>query len=75
MKCPICNEDMEQGFIQGGSIMAWTKKVHKISLLPKEGEVMLWHNMLRPSAIPASICKLCKKIIVDYSEIKIADRS
>ena len=69
MNCPVCNQEMEQGFVQSGNIMIWAKKIHKISLLPKDGDVLLWKNYLKSSAIPASICKECKKITIDYSEI------
>jgi len=75
MNCPICNQEMEQGFLQSGNIMSWTKKIHKVSLLPKEGEVLLWQNYWKPPAIPASICKACKKIILDYSELKVKEKN
>ena len=70
MKCPICNQEMERGFVQSGTRIIWTKRIHKISLLPKDGDVLLLHSVLKPSAIPASICKKCEKIIMDYSKIE-----
>ena len=68
MICPICNQEMQQGFVQSGTVILWTKKIHKVSLLHKDGDVLLLKSFLKPSAVPASICKECKKIIMDYSE-------
>ena len=73
MRCPICNQEMEQGFVQSGTKVIWTKRIHKISLLPKDGDVLLLKSVLIPSAIPASICRDCKKIMMDYSETEVSD--
>ena len=48
--------------------MVWVKKKHYLSLLPKEGEIILDRNYLSGSAIPAWICKNCKKVIGEYTE-------
>ena len=45
MRCPTCGNEMEPGYIQCGSKMAWVKSLHKVSLLPKEGEVLLGNNV------------------------------
>ncbi len=68
MKCPFCVNQMEQGFLQGGNLLVWTKKRHYLSLLTKEGEVELDRNYLVGTALPAWICRNCKKVIADYSE-------
>lgn len=68
MKCPYCGEEMEQGFLQGRNRIAWVKKKHLISTLPKEGEVLLENNTFKDFTLTAFICKSCKKIIVDYSD-------
>ncbi len=68
MKCPFCVTEMEKGLLQGGNILAWTKKRHYLSLLTKDGEVELARDYLIGPALPAWICKKCKKVIVDYSE-------
>ena len=58
MVCTICNQDMQQGFLQtSGPRVAWTKKIHKISLLPKVGEIMLENNLARGVNFSAYICK------------------
>jgi len=73
MKCPYCNSEMEQGLLQGMRRVAWVKKQHKISLLPKQGEIMLEDNTFSDFIFPAQICKNCKKIVVDYSEKEIQE--
>ena len=74
MQCPTCHQEMERGFVQSGNVMSWTKRIHKVSLLPRDGEVLLWQNWLKPSAIPASICKDCKTIMMDYSETEASEK-
>lgn len=68
MKCPYCDKEMEQGFLQGMKRVAWVKKQHKVSLLPKEGEILLENNTFKDFIFSAQICKGCKKIVVDYSD-------
>lgn len=68
MRCPFCGDSMEKGLIQGGNLLVWVKKKHYFSLLPKEGEVILDRDYLTGSAIPAWICKKCKKLIAEYTE-------
>lgn len=52
MKCPCCNEEMEEGYLQTGTRIAWTKEIHKNSLLPSKGEVMLQNNMFKGDNYP-----------------------
>jgi hypothetical protein len=47
MNCPNCNNEMEQGFLQGMRRVAWVKKHHKVSLLPKQGEILLENNAFK----------------------------
>ena len=68
MMCPFCNSPMEKGLLQSGSLIVWVKKKHLLSLLPKEGEVLLGSNFVSSPTVPAHICKKCKKIICDYSD-------
>lgn len=68
MRCPYCNEEMEQGYLQTMQRIAWTKKIHKISLLPKDGEVLLENNTFKGANFQAYICKQCKKVLFDYSD-------
>lgn len=73
MNCPFCNGEMEEGFLQGMRRVAWVKKKHKITLLPKEGEILLENNVFSDFLIPAYICKYCKKVVLDYSEKEIQE--
>jgi len=58
---------MEKGFLQGHQRVAWVKKKHKFSLLPKSGEVLLANHTFDDFFFEAYICKACKKIVVDFS--------
>lgn len=71
MKCPICSDEMEQGYLQTGTRVAWTKKIHKVSLMPKDGEILLENNLMKQTVFTAYICKGCKKIVVDYADKEI----
>ena len=73
MRCPFCGDPMEKGFIQSGNLMVWVKKKHRISLLPREGEVILDRNYWSGSTIPAHICKHCKKVIAEYEEERTSE--
>ena len=70
MICQFCNTEMEKGYLQAGQIMLWAKKKHKISLLPREGEVLVAKDYLFCVAPEAYICKECEKIVVDYTSTK-----
>lgn len=62
---------MEKGYLQAGQIMLWAKKKHKVSLLPKDGEVLIAKNYLCGVAPEAYICKQCKKVVVDYTSTEV----
>ena len=68
MKCPICDNEMQQGFIQGNQRIAWVKSKHKISILPREGEVLLENKTFGSFLFTAWIWKDCQKILLDYSD-------
>lgn len=74
MRCPTCGNEMEPGYIQCGSKMAWVKSLHKVSLLPKEGEVLLGNNVFLGLSFEAYICKVCKKVLLDYSKADIEEK-
>jgi hypothetical protein len=62
---------MEKGYLQAGQIMLWAKKKHKISLLPRDGEVLIAKNYLTGVALEAYICKQCKKVVFDYASTEV----
>lgn len=67
MKCPVCGKEMEQGFLQGNQRIAWVKRKHSVSILPREGEVLLENKTFGSFLFPAWICKECQKVILDYA--------
>ena len=74
MKCPFCGNEMGYGLLQsGGKVLVWVKKKHYWSLNPKEGEVLLDKNYLTGAAVPAWICRVCKRVIAEYSETEEFD--
>ena len=74
MKCPVCGNEMEQGFLQGGQRMAWVKAPHKVSLLPNSGEVLLGNHMIGGLTFCAYICKPCKKVLLDYADAQYEEK-
>lgn len=68
MYCPVCGNIMEKGFLQTQQRASWVKKKHLFSILPKEGEVLLGNNVFSSLVLDAYICKLCKKVVIDYSQ-------
>ncbi|WMI79965.1 PF20097 family protein [Anaerotignum sp. MB30-C6] len=68
MRCPICSNEMEQGFLQGNQRVAWVKNKHNITLKPKRGEVLLENKTLDSFLLTAWICKDCKKVVIDYAD-------
>ncbi len=58
--------------MQGRQRVAWVKKRHKLTLLPKPGEILLENNVYKDFLFPAWICKGCKIILFDYAK-KSAD--
>ncbi|WP_350445964.1 PF20097 family protein [Anaeromonas gelatinilytica] len=56
---PYCDNDMEQGLLQGMRRVAWVKNQHKISLLPKQGEIMIENNTVTQPFIMKVIIPMC----------------
>lgn len=70
MKCPICGNEMEQGFVQSPERVSWVKKPNKIMYAPKKDDVEFISKVpFFCPAVPADICQKCKKIVVDYRVI------
>ena len=74
MKCPKCNAEMEQGFLQSDmdSSITWVKKLLPLGLgfWKKDSEVVSEILGSGISAVPAHICKRCKLFLGDYSAKK-----
>ncbi len=74
MKCPYCDSEMEQGYIQSPYEINW-KKGNKRAFFGNagfhEGSVVLSElSLLGGSAVTAFLCRDCKKVIIDYSDEK-----
>ena len=72
MKCPYCEKEMEQGFIQSPHEISW-KKGYKRPLFGRaqfhEGSVILSElSFMKGSAVTAFLCRDCQKVIIDYSD-------
>ena len=70
MLCPFCKSEMAKGFLQAGNMIVWVKKKHYISLLPKDGEVLLGRDYLTGVTLPSWVCRQCRKVITEYGENK-----
>ena len=63
MKCPYCEKEMEQGFIQSPHEISW-KKGDKRPLFVILSEL----SFMKGSAVTAFLCRDCQKVIIDYSD-------
>lgn len=69
MKCPYCQCEMEQGYIQSRDGLAWTKKEHfVIAFAPYTSDSLQIGNRRDGKSAEAYLCKNCKKILIDYQE-------
>lgn len=71
MKCPYCNQEIENGYITSNArAIAWRKEKYESALVKKGNGIQLSYNLLGGTATikNAYCCKYCKKIIIDYSE-------
>ena len=70
MKCPVCGKEMEPGHLQTMQRIAWVKDLHKLSLLPKSGEIMLANYMMKSVHFQAWLCRDCQEIVFHYDKDK-----
>ncbi len=70
MKCPYCNCEMKQGYIQCRDGVVWGTKKRVVAALPALGgdSVVLASNggAFSGSAVIAFNCETCEKIVIDY---------
>lgn len=73
MKCPYCNEEMENGYITSDArAIAWRKEKYESAVVRKGDGIQLRNTMGNAATLANSYCcKTCQKIIIDYSEIDI----
>ena len=70
MKCPYCDEEMVQGFIQSSNEIAWKNKRSYVGPAKfHKGSIILSKlAIFEGSAVIANCCNKCKKIIIDYKD-------
>ncbi len=72
MKCPYCNEEMEQGFVRQARIDAplyWSTEEKMDGPFIDKKEVKL--TSIRNFKCPMHYCADCRKFIVDEDELNI----
>ena len=58
---------MKDGYLQTGSLVAFNKSRHKISLNPKDAEdVMIYKKVMAAADFGGYICKDCGLVVFDY---------
>ena len=67
MKCPYCETEMEQGFIQGARGVIWSKIKKRLFLVAEDDDIDITSGFLFGSHATACLCRKCKKIIIDYN--------
>lgn len=70
MKCPFCDIEMIQGYLNCG-LALWSTRKHKISLLPDSKEqyaFRLKQPMVSPNHVKSDYCSKCKRMIIDCTE-------
>jgi hypothetical protein len=69
MKCPYCNEEMEDGFINANSSKTWWSKIKHFSIFNNRvGDVIL---MAGTGYRSAACCRGCGKIIIEFEPDKV----
>lgn len=76
VKCPYCQEDMIEGFIDGGKTdICWTPKGKKSNLFnnhPKEYQVLLTKlNYFKGCKIKVFRCSKCEIEIINENDLSV----
>ena len=67
MKCPYCQEELEQGFIQSGHNILWTKKKHIISTHSQGKDDFTVANL--PIQIQSSTDRIDKSFRITHEQL------
>ena len=71
MRCPFCDQEMEEGYILSDACtIAWKKDRYESAVVKNGDGIQLSRKYFGGAAsIPkAYCCKACEKIMIDYSE-------
>ena len=63
MKCPYCQNEMNEGYVMGIRRLAWGDNKRKFALYEKEPEITLAEN-LNVASVLANRCHICNIIII-----------
>lgn len=64
MKCPICQKEMQEGYLEASSHMIFTKKRHTFFLRKQEEDLMLAEHVMTLAHVSAYHCEDCDHIIL-----------
>ena len=69
MKCPICDKEMEKGFVQSARRVIFTNDKNEgfFDIKAKDDIVLSSNNWTHPICI-AYHCSDCKKVVIDYGQ-------
>ncbi|MGE5494433.1 MAG: PF20097 family protein [Burkholderiales bacterium] len=69
MKCPYCNGEMEQGYLQSSRPVFWSRKNKQVFTVPSasRGDISLTKYGWNCSKDKAYLCRSCKKIVIDLN--------
>ena len=74
MNCPYCNQEMEDGIIQGRDELSWKKGTKRPlfgrAMFHDDSVVLSELSYIKGAAVIAYLCRSCKKVIIDYSDEK-----
>ena len=66
MKCPYCDAEMEQGYVQSAKWVFWTKRIKKVyAILTKDDVEIAPVSGLYCVNENSYLCRNCNKIIID----------
>ena len=69
MKCPVCGEEMEAGWLLCGGKLLWSRKKRRLLLyktLPDDR--CLLFAWFRIGNLPAFLCVGCRKMVLDLAD-------
>lgn len=70
MLCPICKQEMQDGYLQLGMAICWDRNILKGVIQPRKGEGGFWVTRRPPKCfVQAPYCENCKIIITDLSNV------
>lgn len=66
MKCPVCGEEMEPGWLLSNGRLLWSRKARQWLLAKKlPDDRILLLPWLRIGRLPAFLCVRCRKLVVE----------